>query len=216
MDMLSTGTSMALMETVYSVGSVVLQGAVNELGTAVLTATTAARKAVDMVTTPLSSFCAACAVFSSQNYGAGQGLRIRKAMNITLTLCAIWSAIAAGLTALIGPVLLQWLTGTSDPKTLSDGMLFLWISTWCSFPLALVLVIRNVLQSTGHKVIPVVASMIELVMKVVSAFTFVRLFGFVGAASTEPATWVVCGLFLLLVWIREKQKLTDPSPLQEE
>ena len=76
-EMLSTGLSMALMNSVFALGSIILQKAINLLGTALITAHTASRKIYDFLMMPLSTIATATATFTSQNFGAGKMDRIQ-------------------------------------------------------------------------------------------------------------------------------------------
>ena len=77
-DLGMTGMSMGLMYAIVSVGSVILQGAVNSLGTATITAHMAARKIDDIFMLTLGTISMASSTFASRNYGAGKLDRVKK------------------------------------------------------------------------------------------------------------------------------------------
>ncbi|MCB7430356.1 MATE family efflux transporter, partial [Erysipelatoclostridium ramosum] len=68
---------MGLMNSIVSLGSVILQSAVNSLGEVTIAAHTAARKVVEMFMQPLISIAIADTTFVSQNLGAQRFSRIR-------------------------------------------------------------------------------------------------------------------------------------------
>ena len=73
---ISMGISMGLMNSIVSLGTVILQSAVNALGETVIAAQTAARKIVEMLMQPLISIAITDTTFVSQNLGAKQYHRI--------------------------------------------------------------------------------------------------------------------------------------------
>lgn len=79
-ELLSTGSAMAFMYSVISLGSVVFQGATNALGEAVITAHTAARRIINILMQPLSTVMDASGTFVAQNWGAQQKRRIRETL----------------------------------------------------------------------------------------------------------------------------------------
>ena len=91
-DLVSTGFSMGLMNSIFSIGSVILQGSINTLGTTIIAAHTAARRIVMIGNMPLASIASANATFVSQNFGAGRIDRIREGIKKSSMISLIWSA----------------------------------------------------------------------------------------------------------------------------
>lgn len=61
---------MAFQMSIIAIGSVLLQSALNGLGTTAVAASTAGGKIDQLATLPLMSFGVAMATFTAQNYGA--------------------------------------------------------------------------------------------------------------------------------------------------
>ena len=91
-DLATTGMSMGLMYAIVSVGSVILQGAVNSFGTSTITAHTAARKIDDIFMLPLGTIALASSTFASQNFGAGKMDRVKKGIKYSIFIALGWSA----------------------------------------------------------------------------------------------------------------------------
>ena len=87
---MSMGISMGLMNSIVSIGSVVLQSAVNSLGEMTIAAHVAARKIVEMFMQPLISIAIAVTTFVSQNLGAKQYHRIREGMKKSVWISFGW------------------------------------------------------------------------------------------------------------------------------
>ena len=208
-DLVSTGFSMGLMNSIFSIGSVILQGSINTLGTTIIAAHTAARRIVMIGNMPLSSIASANATFVSQNFGAGRIDRIREGIKKSSMISLIWSLLFLVMILTLANPLIRALAGTDDPVIMSNAMMNLHINMIFFFPLGILLIIRMTIQGINHKTIPLISSTMELIIKVLASFVFVPLWGYVGASIAEPFSWLVCMLFLLFSYIRilKKEKI---------
>ena len=212
-EMFATGFSMAMMQAVVAMGSVLLQRAINTLGSAVITAHTASRRVYEMLMVPMSTLASADSTFVGQNYGAKKLDRIVEANRKTLLMELAWSLVSIALCWLLGRRLMVWLTGTSNEQIIQNALLNLRLSTACFFPLGALLALRYSMQAMGHKVLPVLSSAIELAGKIVSAAALVPALGYLGVALTEPVIWCLCAAFLAVSYVtvgRQKGEKYEP------
>ena len=116
---LQIGLPAGLQSAVFSVSNIVVQSAINSLGTVVMAASSAAFNIEVLAYDVFSSFGQACTTFVGQNYGAGKLDRCRK----TLVLCLVEDAVAtAGIIAVVlasGRFLLSIFN--SDPQVIELG-----------------------------------------------------------------------------------------------
>lgn len=206
-EMTTTGLSMGLMNSVYAIGSVTMQGAINGLGETVLTAHTTARKILVVMMQPASALATALAAFTSQNRGAGEWKRIRRAYRSVVMIIGIWAVIAAAVLFGFGGGLMRGLSGTMDQEVLRLAVLNLCINAPLFLPEGVLVITRQTLQALGMRIAPILVSCIELVLKVLFAWFAVPLWGYVGASWAEPSTWVVCAAFILGVFYFNRKKL---------
>ncbi|MDD3333988.1 MAG: MATE family efflux transporter, partial [Eubacteriales bacterium] len=198
-------------------GSILLQRSINQLGTQIITAHTAARRILEMLMMPISTIATANATFASQNYGAGRTDRIGTALHKVLGIELAWSLFSLAVSVFGGTFLIRMLTGTVDPVVTQNAQMFLNIDFAFFFPLSILLVLRTTLQSLGRKVVPVVSSVIELSMKVVACLWLIPTWGYLGMAMTEPISWVLCAAMLGVMYVRSKHDLStlNQQTLQE-
>lgn len=201
-ELLTTGFSMGLMNSIFSIGSVILQGAINTLGTTIIAAHTAARRIIMISNMPLASIASANATFASQNFGAGRMDRIREGIRKSSMLSFIWSAFFLVVILVAARPLIYALAGTDDPVIMDNALMNLHINMIFFFPLGVLLILRTTLQGIGHKILPLISSSLELIFKVIASFIFVPLWGYFGASIAEPFTWLICMVFLLFSYIR--------------
>lgn len=88
---LGIGFPAGIQSAVFNLANVVIQSAINSLGTVVIAASSAAFNIEILVYYVFNSFSQACTTFVGQNYGAGQIKRCKR----TLLLCLIEDSIAS-------------------------------------------------------------------------------------------------------------------------
>ena len=212
MNMFWAGMSMGLMSAIYNLGSVALQSSINALGSVYITAQTAARRMAEMYFIPGGALGIGVATFSSQNLGAGRRSRIGQSVRAALKIYFIWWLFVLAFTFLLGEPVLRLITGSSDARIISNAMLYLKISVPIIPPMAVLVILRNMLQGIRHTVEPLLASALELIGKVVFAVWLVPVWGYRAVCFCEPTTWIICFVFILLAVWRCRSDLQNACP----
>lgn len=212
MNMFWAGMSMGLMSAIYNLGSVALQSSINALGSVYITAQTAARRMAEMYFIPGGALGIGVATFSSQNLGAGRHSRIGQSVRAALKIYFVWWLFVLAFTFLLGEPVLRLITGSSDARIISNAMLYLKISVPIIPPMAVLVILRNMLQGIRHTVEPLLASALELIGKVIFAVWLVPVWGYRAVCFCEPTTWIICFVFILLAVWRCRSDLQDACP----
>lgn len=212
MNMFWAGMSMGLMSAIYNLGSVALQSSINALGSVYITAQTAARRMAEMYFIPGGALGIGVASFSSQNLGAGRRSRIGQSVRAALKIYFVWWLFVLAFTFLLGEPVLRLITGSSDARIISNAMLYLKISVPIIPPMAVLVILRNMLQGIRHTVEPLLASALELIGKVIFAVWLVPVWGYRAVCFCEPTTWIICFVFILLAVWRCRSDLQDACP----
>lgn len=205
--MLSYGIGMALMHTAIDFGTLIFQGANNGLGPLFITAHTAARRLMVIFMQPQSVMSTVLATFVGQNWGARKKDRISKSIRIGITIIIAFDILSTLLVYLLGEQLVHFMTSTTDKDVLYYAVLSLRINVVLLPATAVLCALRSSLQAMGIKIRPVICSVMELSMKVAAALFLIPRYGFLITCVTEPATWIVCGCFISLVYLSERKKL---------
>lgn len=203
--LLTTGFSMAMMEALVSIGTIIFQRANNVFGESIMAAYTSARRIIDLLMRPMFTLAAACCIFAGQNWGAGKVKRIDEGLKKVLIVETLWSVFSMVLVYLLGAELIVLTTGTSDAFIIENAVLSMRIHLVCYPVLGVLICLRMVMQAKGRKIAPVVSSGIELAMKIFSATYLIPKLGFLGTCITEPVTWVFMMLFLVAAYAWQKK-----------
>jgi len=183
------GLSMGLMSAIYNLGSVALQSSINALGSVYITAQTAARRLAELYFIPGGALGIGVATFSSQNLGAGRRSRIWQSVKAALAIYFVWWVFVMAFTFLLGGAAIRGITGSTDEVIISNALLYLKISAPVIPPMAVLVILRNMLQGIRHTVEPLLASGLELVGKVIFAVWLVPVRGYRAVCFCEPTTW---------------------------
>ena len=197
-ELFAQGISMALMGSIVSIGTVILQYAINGFGSLTIVAHMAARKIYSLFCLAINVTSMAVSTFVSQNKGAGNRERIVKVMKYAY----IYDVLAAGVITValwtFGEQMVIWLTGTEDPIVLENAVLYLRLIGPFLAILGMLLQTRSALQGIGEKLLPIISSVIEMVGKILFAVFIIPKMGYFAVIIYEPIIW--CVMVAELLW----------------
>ena len=154
---LQIGIPAGIQSAVFSISNIVIQSAINSLGTVVMAASSAAFNIEVVAYDVLNSFSQACTTFVGQNYGAGKLDRCRK----TLVLCLLEDALASGIAILLvlgsGHFLLSLFN--RDPEVIALGYTRLMTVFTAYFFSMLYEVMSGYLRGFGISLVPALLTM---------------------------------------------------------
>jgi Na+-driven multidrug efflux pump len=201
-----SGLSMGLMSSLVNFGTLVLQSGINQLGTDIIVAHTAARKVFEIWNLPVSVLGSSMATYCGQNYGAGKYDRIWRGMRDALIMGGIWDVFVIIMAHTISPYIISFIASTNNANIIYWGSTYLRIDMSFLFVCLFIVILRNSMQGYGDYKTPIFSSTIELVGKLVFTFVFVRLFGYWGIIWTEPVIWILMVIPLIVMTVRRVRK----------
>ena len=204
---LYVGLPMAFQMSIIAIGSVLLQAALNSLGTTAVAASTAGGKIDQLATLPLMSFGVAMATFTAQNYGAKKYGRILKGVRQTLTVSIIAAIIGGSLIIIFGKQLVIMFVGNQAPDVLKLSQTYFNITCTFYWVLGILFVIRNTLQGLGQSIVPTLAGVAELVMRSSAALILAKVIGYAGACCANPMAWAGSCFVLIPSYIKSYKML---------
>lgn len=204
--MLSAGLAMSMMNSIFSIGSIILQAAVNSLGTQIIAAQLAARKISEVYMQPLVTVGTSCSTIVSQNYGAGKAKRIGQTIKYGTLYSTVWAVFAFITTYLFGKFFIVGITGTEDSFIIDNALMYIKINTPFYCMLGLLFNLRFSIQSINAKIPPLISSAMELASKIIAAFFLIPVYGYLGACVAEPISWVLGAVFLVFAFKRAYNK----------
>ena len=203
----SVGVPMGLQFSITAIGSIMVQSAVNGLGTGAVAAVSASSKVHMLISAPLESCGIAMATYCGQNLGAKNLARIRKGMNAVTVMCFVYSAAAFAFNYCFGSAVASFFTDGAEAEILDGVHRYLTI-TGAAYPLlSVIFIYRNGLQGMGFSQQAMGAGLAELVARAIVAFGLVGRFGFLAVCCANPVAWLFADALLLTLYHVEMRAL---------
>lgn len=201
------GIPMGLQYSITAIGSVVLQSATNMLGSSAVAAVTAGGKVGGFLACPYDALGSTMATYGGQNVGAGKLERLRKGLFSCVLLGMIYSAIALVIVFLGGEGLAGLFVESSETEIIENVKRYLVLNTTGYFLLALVNIIRFLIQGMGFPTFAILAGVLEMAARTVVGIVLVPILGFTGVCLGNPAAWLFADAFLIPAYFIVERKL---------
>ncbi len=209
--LLQMGLPMGFQYSITAIGSVILQTSVNGLGSAAVASMTASNKISCFIVCPFDALGSTMATYGGQNVGAGKLDRLGKGLSSAVTLGAIYSVLSFGFLYFFGKDLIQIFIETDDATirelVIDQGYECLIIGSAFYFLLALVNIVRFLIQGMGFSGFAVFAGVFEMIARAAVGMFLVPIFGFTAACFASPVAWVLADAFLIPAYYSCKKKL---------
>ncbi len=206
------GIPMALQFSVTAVGTVIVQSALNTLGSVVMASYTASGKIEQLLTMPFQGMGVAMATYAGQNRGICDYGRIRHGVR-DASLLTIGYAIVIAALLIPTPQYTIPIFVTGDPtEMVSWARIYFAICPLFYIPLGLIFVYRNALQGMGYSATTLLGALIELVSRIVFAIIAVREKSYRGVCFANAIAWLSAGILLFICYelvIQKKLKLVN-------
>lgn len=205
--LLSMGLPMGFQYSITAIGSVILQTSVNSLGSIAVASMTAASKISMFVVCPFDALGSTMATYGGQNVGAGKLDRLPKGLKASTILGFIYSGIILVVLYFVGDTLIQLFVDSSETLVIHEAQKFLLINAASYIFLALVNIVRFLIQGMGFSGFAVFAGVAEMIARALVGIVFVPMFGFTAACFASPLAWVFADAFLIPAFFYTYKKL---------
>lgn len=200
------GIPMGLQYSITAVGSVVLQSAVNGIGSGAVAAVTAGGKLNLMLVCPFDAMGSTMATYGGQNVGAGELERVDRGLKSCVILGIIYALIAAAVIYIAGRSLLLLFLDAGETAILDNAYTFIRTNAAFFIFLALVNIVRFLIQGMGYSKLAVFAGAFEMLARGLMGFALVPHFGFRAVCFANPLAWVFADIFLIPAYIHVRRK----------
>lgn len=205
--LLIMGLPMGLQYSITAIGSVILQSSVNTLGSTAVASMTAGSRISMFVVCPFDAFGSTMATFGGQNVGAGRLDRLGRGLRSAVTLGAIYSALILVVLIFFGRDLILLFVNASEVTVIAQAKQFLVTNAAFYLMLALVNIVRFLIQGMGFSGFAVFAGVFEMVARALVGLVFVPIFGFIAACFASPLAWIFADCFLIPAFFHCRKKL---------
>lgn len=205
------GLPAGIQSAVFAVANIVIQGAINSLGTTVIAASSAAFNIEIIAYNVMNSFSQACTTFVGQNFGANKIDRCKK----TLFLCLIEDAIASGTAILIVLITGKFLLSifNNNPEVIEIGYTRLVIIFIAYIFSMLYEVMSGYLRGFGFSLVPAILTTVGVcVVRIVwinTVFPTNRAFATIMTAYPVSLSTTAVLIFIALMIYRPSKRFGE-------
>lgn len=191
------GVPMGLQYSITAIGSVILQTAVNSMGEVVVAAVTAGGKIANFVCCPFDAMGSTMATYGGQNVGAGRLDRVDSGLKACIKLGVVYAVLAFLFMLLFGRKLALLFLDDPSEEIVTYIYYFVVANSAFYIPLALVNIVRFMIQGLGFSAFAILAGVAEMVARAVAGFVLVPHFGYICVILASPLAWLCADAFLL-------------------
>lgn len=205
------GLPAGIQSAVFAVANIVIQGAINSLGTVVIAASSAAFNIEIIAYNVMNSFSQACTTFVGQNFGANKIDRCKK----TLFLCLIEDVIASGTAILIVLITGKFLLSifNNNPEVIEIGYTRLVIIFIAYIFSMLYEVMSGYLRGFGFSLVPAILTTVGVcVLRIIwinTVFPANRTFVTIMTAYPVSLATTAVLIFIALIIYRPSKRFAN-------
>lgn len=215
---LMIGIPMALQFSITAVGTILVQAALNLLGSTAVAAYSVACKVEQLVTQPFLAMGATMATYSAQNRGINDLQRIRQGVKVSNRMSAIYSIVIYFVICSLLPYAIRLFITENIETVYGYAEIYIRICGLFFIPLGMIFIYRNTMQGCGFAFWPMMGGVVELLVRCVAAFVATKMLSYEGVCIANAGAWLGAGLFLWICYhyvmkrmIREKQRFDEVS-----
>lgn len=197
---ISVGLPMGIQYSITAIGTMMVQAALNMLGSYAVAAFTAGSKIENIFSQAFVAIGTTMATYNAQNIGAGKLERVREGFRCAHVIGIIY-AIITGLILIFWGKYFSYLF-ISENASKVVPMVDIYVKCVGAFfiPLHFVNALRNGIQGMGYGLLPMLAGVAELLGRGVTAIVAANQKSYFGACMASPMAWIVATALLAAMY----------------
>ncbi len=205
----------ALHQSSLYIGKLLVQGAVNTMGLAAISAYTATTRVEGIVLAVGDSGAEAISVFVAQNTGAGKRPRARQGFFIGLRGLLAIAALLSLILFFSAEALMRFFVPDGSPQTISYGTSYLQILCFFYFLSYTGSAFVGFYRGSGLVNIPLIGTTLHISLRVILSYLFVSSMGMDAVSYATGIGWIVIVIFhsLMFVHLKKKEDLLLSGPV---
>lgn len=196
------GIPMGLQYSITAIGSVVLQTAVNSLGSLAVASVTAASRISQFFCCMFDALGSTMATFAGQNIGAKKLERVDAGIRTSAMIGTVYSLLAFAVLFFFGKNISLLFVDSTETEIISNAHQMLIVNALFYVAVMFVNVVRFAIQGMGYSKLAILAGVCEMIARSVVGFAFVPIFGYNAVCFANPVAWIMADLFLIPAYVK--------------
>ncbi|HPS74839.1 MAG TPA: MATE family efflux transporter [Oscillospiraceae bacterium] len=200
--MLYIGIPAGIQSATYGLSNIIIQAAVNDLGTSIVAAWTLTSKLDGVYWSVSNSFGVAIMAFVGQNFGAGKYDRMKQSVRVCLGVAMCFTVVICALILLLGKYCFRIFVDDAAVIDQAVQILTYFVPYYCVW--TFIEILSNSLRGAGDAIRPMVITLVGICgLRVLWIFLVVPLWpGIMGVSMCYPATWFITAVVFILYYRR--------------
>ena len=197
---LKIGLPMALQYSITAIGTMMVQSALNILGSTLVAAFTAASKIEQVVTQAYVAMGTTMATYGAQNIGAGKLERVREGFRASHFIGIVYSVVVGSFLFFAGKYFAYLFISDNIEEVLPMVAIYVKCVALFFIPLYFVNVLRNGIQGMGYGLLPMMAGVAELAGRGITATIAAGKSSYIGTCLASPVAWIFASVLLWVMY----------------
>lgn len=195
------GIPMGLQYSITAIGTMMVQTALNMLGSYAVAAFTAGSKIEQIFTQAYVAQGTASATYNAQNIGAGRLDRVKKGFHASHMIGIGYSIVVGAILFTFGKYFAYLFISDNISEVLPMVDTYVKCVAVFFVPLYFVNVLRNGIQGMGYGLLPMMAGVAELAGRGITALVAAQHSSYIGTCLASPVAWVFASCLLGFMYI---------------
>ena len=195
------GIPMGLQYSITAIGTMMVQTALNMLGSYAVAAFTAGSKIEQIFTQAYVAQGTASATYNAQNIGAGRLDRVKKGFHASHMIGIGYSIVVGAILFTVGKYFAYLFISDNISEVLPMVDTYVKCVAVFFVPLYFVNVLRNGIQGMGYGLLPMMAGVAELAGRGITALVAAQHSSYIGTCLASPVAWVFASCLLGFMYI---------------
>ena len=197
---IGVGIPMGLQYSITAIGTMMVQSALNILGSYAVAAFTAGNKIENIFTQAYVAIGTTMATYNAQNIGARKLDRVRQGFNSAHIIGIIYAIVTGVIIFFFGKYLSYLFISDNAAEVIPMVDTYVKCVAVFFIPLHFVNALRNGIQGMGYGLLPMLAGVAELAGRGITAMIAAAHKSYFGACMASPMAWVLAGGLLILMY----------------
>ncbi len=205
---LAVGVPMALQFSITAVGTILVQSALNLLGSTAVASYSVSGKVEQLVTQPFLAMGSTMATYSAQNRGINDLKRIKAGVRIANIMSAVYAVAVYFVVCAILPYVIRLFVTENIETVYEYAEVYIRLCGLFFVPLGMIFIFRNTMQGCGYAFLPMMGGVVELVVRCVVAFIAAKMLSYIGVCIANAGAWLGAGIFLWISYYFVMRRMT--------
>ena len=205
---IGVGIPMGLQYSITAIGTMMVQSALNMLGSYAVAAFTAGSKIEQIFTQAFVAQGTASATYNAQNIGAGKLERVREGFRASHLIGIVYSVVVGSFLFFAGKYFAYLFISDNIEEVLPMVAIYVKCVALFFIPLYFVNVLRNGIQGMGYGLLPMMAGVAELAGRGITATIAAGKSSYIGTCLASPVAWIFASV---LLWVMYFYVMKDMS-----